>query len=375
MPTGKLYKRGDKWYLDIHTGRKIDGKYERIQRKCQSRTKVEAQAELDELLYTMRRARRDGKALNNAYPVDAVCTEWCEHIKRTIKDPMLSAEYCRHAERMKDAAGVEAVSDLTLDLIEKALIAIAETKSTNTANKALAKFKAALEYAKENGRIASNPIARARQLRIIRKTFRRALTEDEVRMLLETAPEPWRTIWHFILSTGVRRDEIIHLRRADLDIKRGRVRIAERTDFKPKTQAGARTIPLGSKIRAALEALPTNGELLFTYNGKRLSANWMLEMFRRHIEEALKRLATACRQHGKPLPDNVTETDGGFAVDTAPLDLHAMRYTFITELIGAGVDPKTVQYLAGHKDIKTTLAIYAQFKGGNIDEAITCLPW
>lgn len=41
---------------------------------------------------------------------------------------------------------------------------------------------------------------------------------------------------------------------------------------------------------------------------------------------------------------------------------HILRHTYITNLLYAGVDPKTVQYLAGHKNSKTTMDIYAKVK-------------
>ena len=39
---------------------------------------------------------------------------------------------------------------------------------------------------------------------------------------------------------------------------------------------------------------------------------------------------------------------------------HMLRRTYITRLILSGADPKTVQYLAGHKNSKVTMDIYAQ---------------
>ena len=39
-----------------------------------------------------------------------------------------------------------------------------------------------------------------------------------------------------------------------------------------------------------------------------------------------------------------------------------LRHTYITNLIYAGVDPKTVQYLAGHENSKVTMDIYAKVK-------------
>ena len=41
---------------------------------------------------------------------------------------------------------------------------------------------------------------------------------------------------------------------------------------------------------------------------------------------------------------------------------HQLRHTYITNLIHAGVDPKTVQYLAGHKNSNITVDVYAKVK-------------
>ena len=46
---------------------------------------------------------------------------------------------------------------------------------------------------------------------------------------------------------------------------------------------------------------------------------------------------------------------------------HQLRHTYITNLIFAGVDPKTVQYLAGHENSKITMDIYAKVKYNDPD--------
>ena len=45
-----------------------------------------------------------------------------------------------------------------------------------------------------------------------------------------------------------------------------------------------------------------------------------------------------------------------------PVTPHLLRHTYITNLIHAGVDPKTVQHLVGHKNSKVTMDIYAKVK-------------
>ena len=46
---------------------------------------------------------------------------------------------------------------------------------------------------------------------------------------------------------------------------------------------------------------------------------------------------------------------------------HQLRHTYITNLIYAGVDPETVQYLAGHENSKITMDIYAKVKYNSPD--------
>ncbi len=52
---------------------------------------------------------------------------------------------------------------------------------------------------------------------------------------------------------------------------------------------------------------------------------------------------------------------------------HQLRHTYITNLIAAGVDPKTVQYLAGHEKSKITMDIYAKVKYNKPDELAKAL--
>ena len=47
---------------------------------------------------------------------------------------------------------------------------------------------------------------------------------------------------------------------------------------------------------------------------------------------------------------------------------HQLRHTYITNLLYAGVDPKTVQYLAGHENSKVTMDIYAKVKYNKPDQ-------
>lgn len=47
---------------------------------------------------------------------------------------------------------------------------------------------------------------------------------------------------------------------------------------------------------------------------------------------------------------------------------HMLRHTYITNLIHSSVDPKTVQYLAGHESSRITMDIYAKVKYNRPDQ-------
>ena len=53
----------------------------------------------------------------------------------------------------------------------------------------------------------------------------------------------------------------------------------------------------------------------------------------------------------------------------AGLKIHDLRKTAITNLLQAGLDPKTITVLAGHEDLRTTLQHYAQTNPQSLLEA------
>lgn len=60
-----------------------------------------------------------------------------------------------------------------------------------------------------------------------------------------------------------------------------------------------------------------------------------------------------------------------------PLTFHALRHTFATRCITAGIDPKTLSEILGHADIKVTMDYYFyssfEFKKGQIEKLSGCI--
>ena len=70
--------------------------------------------------------------------------------------------------------------------------------------------------------------------------------------------------------------------------------------------------------------------------------------------------------HQKNNPNIVYSLD----FDVTP---HLLRHTYITNLIHASVDPKTVQYLAGHENSRITMDIYAKVKYNRPDDVVKAM--
>ena len=48
---------------------------------------------------------------------------------------------------------------------------------------------------------------------------------------------------------------------------------------------------------------------------------------------------------------------------------HTLRHTYLTIFEGTGIDLKTLQYIAGHSHVQTTMNIYVHTQEQNIDKA------
>jgi integrase len=75
-------------------------------------------------------------------------------------------------------------------------------------------------------------------------------TPDEVKRLIDAAPDKWRVIVVTVVFTGLRASELRGLRWEDVDLKRGLLHVRQRADrYKvigaPKSHSSERDVPLG----------------------------------------------------------------------------------------------------------------------------------
>lgn len=136
---------------------------------------------------------------------------------------------------------------------------------------------------------------------------------------------------------GLRRGEILGLERRDVDLVRGqltiqrqRLRVAGKLiTSTPKSAAGIRTVPISAElvpiIQRRAHQLTPNG-LIVPIAPETLNHHW-----RRAQQEA--------------------------GIE-APYRLHDLRHTYATQLVTAGCNIKTLQYLMGHSTYQLTADTY-----------------
>lgn len=119
-----------------------------------------------------------------------------------------------------------------------------------------------------------------------------------------------------------------------------------------KSTAAKRSVPIPPPLFECLSAMHADSKSEFVVcnqSGGTVSATGFRRMW-----EAVKRRTV---REGYALGDKVRNHNVTVSLDFH-VTPHQLRHTYITELIRAGADIKTVQYLAGHATVQLTLNIY-----------------
>lgn len=221
-----------------------------------------------------------------------------------------------------------------------------------------------------------------------------ALTDEQVKVLLDTVKGlPPYTFIMIAIYSGLRREEILGLQWdcvfLDAPTPYISVRRAWRSEHnRPvvsttlKTKAARRDVPiprcLVDCLRKAKET-SISEYVVADSTGQPLSYSQFQRVWKYVTVRSTKPHNYYKYVNGQCIKCTVTPTSGGhqknhpelvYAIDF-DVTPHQLRHTYITNLLYAGVDPKTVQYLAGHENSKTTMDIYAQVKYNKPEELVS----
>lgn len=261
---------------------------------------------------------------------------------------------------LRPALGRKYLDEVTRDVISELSADLHRTErswgkggtlGSKTVKNILQTLRKCLRWAEDRGWLAKVPKI---QMPKVDEGEIRALTDAELAALLvAVAGEPlWYAAVLLGADAGLRRGEIRAIQWTDynevtnkLVLTRSRWR---NTDGSPKSRKG-RQVPLTPRLAAALAAIKVTrlrGPYMLSRerDGKPFGADW--------LHEKMEQIARKAKL-----------TECGW---------HTLRHTFCTGLAMAGVPARTIQELAGHASLATTMR-YMHVVAGATDDAIAKL--
>ncbi len=310
----------------------------------------EAQAALEDARQRSRHGERTAPA--SAPRVADYADAWLER-KTKLRERTREKYEVNLRVHVKPRLGRLKVSDVREDDVAR-LVREMEVagKSGATIQGVLVALGGMLNAAVRDGLLPSNPVHRLQRderPRIGRKE-KRALSTDEIALLLDSAPDGYRAFLATAVFAGLRLSELLGLRWSDVDFDGGLLHVRRQWD-----RSGVYSEPKTADSVRAVMLIPS---LVRTLAEHRVASRFSGDDDPVFVSSA-----------GTPLGwRNVERRGMNVAVARAGLDrvpgkrrptLHDLRHTFASMLIAHGLDVVFVSRQLGHKDPTVTLRVYA----------------
>ena len=225
---------------------------------------------------------------------------------------------------------------------------------------------------------------------------RQALTQDEQKAFFSVFDDPqckrWENLFTVLFGTGCRVGEFTALTWNDIDFENRTITIDHNLTYRPrlenknkceyqitetKTKAGMRTILMIERVYQALmdeKVYQESNDLKCNmavdgYEGFVFFNRFGSVHNQSSINSAIKRLT--CKYNMRE--ELSAKREKRPPIYIPPFSCHIARHTFCTRLYENGVDIKTIQSVMGHKDISTTLDIYAEISESKKKDVFTTL--
>ena len=320
------------------------------------------------------------------------CEKWLLMHSAKVSKKTLEG-YTRNMNRyIVEPLGHMYLSDVTADDIRVALVPVSK-KSAGLYAQINMLVKCIFYSAERNDLIDYNPSANISAKGGTQAKGKEALTDEQAEILLNTIrglpPYLFVMIGYY---SGLRREEILGLQWdcvfLDVPTPYISVRRAWRTEHnRPvvsttlKTPAAKRDVPIPQCLVDCLreaKAKSISAYVIADSKGNPLSDSQFGRIWKHVVVRSTKERTCYKMVNGQRIKYKIHPTLGThqannpkivYAMDFT-VTPHQLRHTYITNLLHAGVDPKTVQYLAGHENSKTTMDIYAKVKYNKPEELL-----
>ena len=352
---GSIIKRGNRYSIIVNLQ---DSSGNRT-RKWESgfTTKRQAENRLSELL-TEIETGLNVKASHTAF--GQFLNDWLgRYVSKRVRGSTMDG-YRQRAKHIVDGLGDVSIVDLRPDHLIEYYDSKLSNLSASTITKHHHLIVDCLSDAVKWNLVARNVGIAVESPRAPKKEMR-ALSVSETHRFLDTCTtEPWRTIFHTLIWTGIRRGELLGLQWNDLDldmalmtIRRSLVRLQNGiyvTD-EPKTSSGTRSLDLAPStcliLKQHLAGQEQDVELLGIPSSQ---ANFVFG----HPDGTPRTPSTVTQQFRR-----IASRAG-----LSGVRLHDLRHTHASLMLQQGTDIKTISTRLGHSSVAFTMDTYAHLLPG-----------
>lgn len=358
--TGSIRERGrGRWQLRVYAGTDpLTGRPRLAEKTVVAKNETEARQQLREFA----REQDKGAQPGTSAALATVLEEWLRHTEAMGNSPRTIHEARRTIDTvLVPALGSVPVRDLTarhLDVLYRQLLTgegRPRPLAASTVIRYHAVLRAALRQAVKWGWIEKSPAEQATLPRPDQPSLV-VPTTDEVRRLIDAArarSERWGVLVGLAVATGARRGELCALRWPAVEddlvrVRRSVYRAGDQRGEKSTKGRRERWVP----ITAAVAALLAGWRKWCEAEAERVGVTLVPDAF----------VVSPLPDGSKPVnPDTFSSTVYKLCRELGMphVHLHSLRHYAVTELIGEGVDPRTVAEVIGHASPGFTLARYA----------------
>ena len=316
--------------------------------------------------------------------VKEYCEKWLLMQSAHIRETTLGDYKSKVKNYIIKPLGHMYMVDVTADDVRLAILP-ASKKSESVYRSVNMLLKCIFNSAEDSHIIDENPTKKLSAKGGIPQKEKEALTDEQVEQLLDAIRGLPPYVFVMIgLYAGLRREEILALKwdcvHLDEEAPYISVRRAWHADHnrpvietKLKTKAARRDVPIPKRLVECLKEAKADSKseyVVANSKGEPLSYTQFRRVWQYIVTRSTKERVYVRYVNGQKVEHTVKPVLGESAAHNSrvvySLDFqvtpHQLRHTYITNLIHAQVDPKTVQYLAGHENSKVTMDIYAKVK-------------
>ena len=366
-----VIQRNGKWYLQW---KGADGRWHRA--VSAAKTKTEARRLADEMELKAERQRLGLEPL----PEDRCTWTFAELMEWWLATYSVnSPSHTRNASAIRKHLTTSTLADVPVTAItpgklEGLLQAKSSEMGPNTVNHLRAFISCAFGAARQAGKHEGpNPAAAVKRRKVPRRTPDYLRAEEVPHVLNALAPR-WRPLFATAIYAGLRKGELLGLRKTDVDLGARLLTVARSYDRDSTKGGHADVIPIAAELvpylERALAASPS--ELVFPApDGSMMSDKIKLEHV---LRRALGRAGIAtgyvhvCRKKGCSHRENAPDAAlrrcpvHGAKLwpkpQVRPIRFHSTRHSTASLLMMSGANPAAVQRILRHSDPRITTEIY-----------------